>query len=610
MRPTSSLTATPPKLAVAGRSLQRLAFIAAVCSIGSLVQVERAQAGGLEYTGQGIQSLARGGAVAARADDPMVLAHNPAGLAELRGTQFLVDLNLAIFDACVDPIGFYGWGAYGGGMASRLQDPVTGEIRELQLGEGDRATLEVTEADYYVDPLDTVCLDQAVLPIPQIAWSKRLSESFGIGFGLVFPSAQPSGKWGGRSGVIRGDDGDLRPVPTRYMMLQSGNLAAFPNLGFGWRISDALRIGAAFEWGLIGANNYTMARASTGTSPHADIVAHIKAQDFFIPALTASIHLVPFDNLDLVVAGRWQDAFDGSGDVDLTTGLYSQTSLPETTFDVPIPRLTQSFPWKLRFGARYSSRLLPRPAGDGESEGDPAFKQVVHDPFQDEAWDIEVDVEYQGNSVNKEQVVTYGEDTNVFFVSAAGERSQVVFPTAGNDQEVIQKRWQDTVSIRAGGSYNPLPGAFGIMAGVHWENRGVDPAFMQIDFWPLQRLGLHAGGKFRILGNIDLTFAYAHIFQETITVAPPQHATGEDIQEEERNTGQITRIDKDVGPIVDRGNPQNFVAAEGPVSNPDAEARLVQTTAQSSAGQPPYIINSGVYRSSFDIFSVGVNLHF
>src|SRR5262245_54762828 len=87
---------------------------------GSLLGgVRAARAGGLEYTGgQGTQSLARGGAVVARADDPMVLARNPAGLAELRGTQFLLNANLAFLDACYTPAGYYGWGVYNGGKAS------------------------------------------------------------------------------------------------------------------------------------------------------------------------------------------------------------------------------------------------------------------------------------------------------------------------------------------------------------------------------------------------------------------------------------------------------------------------------------------------------------
>src|SRR3954468_22065663 len=92
-----------------------------------LVVAAGAQAGGLEYAGAGSQALGRGGAVTARADDPMVLAYNPAGLAELRGTQFLFNANLALMSACMEPIGYYGGGVYSGGRASILTDPDTGK---------------------------------------------------------------------------------------------------------------------------------------------------------------------------------------------------------------------------------------------------------------------------------------------------------------------------------------------------------------------------------------------------------------------------------------------------------------------------------------------------
>src|SRR5262245_22185013 len=111
------------------RSVLSVLIVATVCLLAA-----RANAGGLEYAGQGARSLGRGGASTARADDPMVLAHNPAGLAELRGTQLLLDLNLALMDACVDPSGYYGYGAYAGGSPSRLPDPDTGETVPLPLG--------------------------------------------------------------------------------------------------------------------------------------------------------------------------------------------------------------------------------------------------------------------------------------------------------------------------------------------------------------------------------------------------------------------------------------------------------------------------------------------
>src|SRR5688500_10108317 len=171
-----------------------------------------ARAGGIELVGQSALSLGRGGAVLARADDPMVLAYNPAGLAELRGTQLTLQLNLALFDACVDPAGFYGWGVYPPAARSRFIDPETGAGEVVPLGEIDRSgrRRRVAAADSYDDPYDTVCLDQNVAPIPQLAWAMRVTEELGIGFGFIFPAVLPSGRWGGENGIIRGDDGELR----------------------------------------------------------------------------------------------------------------------------------------------------------------------------------------------------------------------------------------------------------------------------------------------------------------------------------------------------------------------------------------------------------------
>ena len=50
-------------------------------------------ANGFEIPEQGARSLARSGAFSARADDPSAAAHNPAGLAKLRGTQLMVSYN-------------------------------------------------------------------------------------------------------------------------------------------------------------------------------------------------------------------------------------------------------------------------------------------------------------------------------------------------------------------------------------------------------------------------------------------------------------------------------------------------------------------------------------
>lgn len=575
----------------------------------------RVHAGGLEYAGQGSQSLARGGAVAARADDPMVLAHNPAGLAELRGSQFLLNLNLAVFDACVDPAGYYGWGAYLGGQNSELPDPETGERVPLRLGAIDSAAMPpvAVERDYYYGPYDTVCLDQTVTPIPQIAWTRRINERLGIGFGLIFPSVQPSGRWGGRQGTIRNEQGEVRPAATRYMGLSSNNLGIFPTLGVGFRISDVFRIGGAFEWGVIAVNNFTMAAALGGTIPSNDLIAHVKAQDWFVPAITASIHIVPTDSIDLVIAGRWQDDLRATGDIDITTGVFDPAFKSTTTGGIPITSLVQKFPWKLRAGIRYADRFAPRAAGTGREEADYANPDRIHDPLQDERWDVELDVEYQLNSRNDAQVVNYQSGNFLQFVpeNPNSPPMTVDFPhPMGPQNTVIEKDWQDQVSVRLGGTLNLLPGVFGLSGGAHYETRGVNPDYMQTDFWPVSRVGLHTGVIVRVAKSIDLVFAYAHIFQETIVVAPPPHRTRGDIDLERRTTGRLYGIDKTVGAALDRAGAGTEVLEAQSQGAPDGEAKLDQNLNRVASDQPPWIINAGRYRSSFDIVSAGVNVHF
>jgi long-subunit fatty acid transport protein len=569
----------------------------------------RVLAGGLEYTAAGSTALGRGGAVAARADDPMVLAYNPAGLVELRGTQLLLNANVALMNACVDPIGYYGWGAYGGGGPTRIPDAKSGGERIYNLGVPPTNDQEKKDNDsYYFDELDTVCLDQHIVPIPQLIFTSRISEDFGIGGGFVFPSISPTGQWGGEYGVIRGDTGELRPAPTRYMMLNTGNLGVFPNLGAAYRVTKWLRVGAAFEWGIVWIDTTTMAGVGTGTSPSNDVIAHIRGRDTFVPAFTGSVHVVPTDNLDFVAAFRYQDSIKAPGTLNLTTGVFDAKATPRSTRGLKVTSINQDMPWKLRLGARYSDRLVPRPTGTGgRPEG--GLEEVVRDYLQDERWDVEFDVEYQMNSRNQRQQINYAPNQLVEFEAAeSGTITMAQFPDSTAPNTIIEKHWKDQVSLRAGGSYNLVPGLFGMMAGAHYETRGIDPAYMQIDFWPVSRLGFHGGITFRVSKTTDFVFSYAHIFQETLVVAPPPHLDAKTIYANTPFGSTPKNIDRSIG-IAGRGTlPEQQL--KNPPKNPDGVASVKQATTKNPSGQPPWIINSGTYRSDMDVFSVGFIGHY
>jgi hypothetical protein len=148
---------------------------------------------------------------------------------------------------------------------------------------------------------------------------------------------------------------------------------------------------------------------------------------------------------------------------------------------------------------------------------------------------------------------------------------------------------------------------------VHYENRGVDPAYMQLDAWPLSRFGLHFGVVIRVARSIDLVAAYAHIFQETLVVQAPEHKDAAAISMEyaaaQNNEDVIRNIDKRTGVPPSRGE-MAPVKPEVKPAGGNGTARLTQISTQTPAGQPPYIINSGTYRSQIDVVSVGMNVHF
>jgi len=548
-----------------------------------------ALAGGIEYAGQGARGLARGGATKAKAEDVQVLINNPAGLAEIRGTMLQADFQIALMDACVEPIGYYGWGLYRGGSPAEFKDPETGEVTTLNLGKNYET--EDGERDYYVDQLDTVCLTHMPTPIPTAAWATRVNDWFGIGFGVMFP-----------------DTGDLRPSPVRYMKISSGNVGVFPTLGVGFKLFEQLRLGASFQWGVFSVHQRQMAASGGGTSPASDVIAEIRAVDWFVPSLIASAHIVPIDALDIVVAFKWQDGVKTAGDMEITTGLFTPSLNTHTTRGITVDRVQQNLPHKLSVGVRYADRLAPRARDDGDSEGDEANDSRLRDPMSEERWDIEADLEYTMNSHIETTELAPTPGQGIGFEQPNGDVGQIEFPSPNLPVNVVERYWKNQIGVQLGGSYNVVPGVFSLHAGVNYETRGVDAQFMNVDFWPLQRYGVHGGVTLRIDRRIDLTFAYGHIFQETLSLAAPPHQARLD---ETAPGGENLGIDKNVGTPQDRmGNGVILAEEANPPKSPDAQANLEQELTATAAGDPAYIINSGNYRSNLDVVSVGVQLHF
>jgi long-chain fatty acid transport protein len=141
------------------------------------------------------------------------------------------------------------------------------------------------------------------------------------------------------------------------------------------------------------------------------------------------------------------------------------------------------------------------------------------DPMKDEVWDVEVDGYWsQTSHVDQYPLKLYDEPpgtpgaANLAFSSAPGA---AVLATP--QQAVIPRHWRDTFGVRVGGDYNVLPSLLALRAGFSYESRAVPVEYMNIDAYPVARLGLHVGATLA-LDNWKLTAAYEHLFYQSIQV--------------------------------------------------------------------------------------------
>jgi hypothetical protein len=113
------------------------------------------------------------------------------------------------------------------------------------------------------------------------------------------------------------------------------------------------------------------------------------------------------------------------------------------------------------------------------------------------------------------------------------------------------------------------------------------------------------------LGAFDLTAAYAHIFQETIEVAPPPHEVAEDRDPDDPTRGFDQRVGGTFGP--DGRRIGGYVLEDPDAPDPqdaDAIARFQQSSAAPSTARSERVVNAGKYTAAFDVISVGMAYHF
>ena len=447
----------------------------------------RASANGFELPGASTRALGRGDAFVARSDEPTTLLYDPANLADLGGVQLNLNVNNLITHSCATLTGAYPDGT----------------------------------------PYPKVCNSGTFAPVPQIAVSWRVTDKVGLGIGIFAPvSPGFSQKFGSSEkgdippGLIDVDVNGMterRAAPTRYQLIEEDLIVLHPTIGIGVALNDRVRVGFAFSSTIV-LNKFTTAVAAFGgTDPRNDIVSKINVHDWFVPGITMSIHAVPIDSLDVVAAFIWRDKIRGKGDISLWPLAYrnvgsgmSGMNMNEGFQKFSGARLTAGYPWRLSFGLRYASRIVPRIKDRAAAE---KASGKVEDQMKNERWDIEGDIVYSGTS-----------EVDAFVVRPpAGMVSVDGIPIPLPEELTIPHQWRNELSVRVGGDWNVLPGRFTMRAGFSFENGAAPKSLTNLDFQPFRRYGIHAGGTLRIK-RTDLSLAYAFFRNENVDLTKTRAA--------------------------------------------------------------------------------------
>lgn len=556
--------------------------------LGAISKASPARADGETLMPGTSSAIMRGGAVAARPTDPGAMLTNPAGLVDLEGGQILYAFDTALDNFCTQPYGYYGWGVY----LSEDADGNTNNPDDHRSEFGNPAS-----AAYGNRRLDKVCNSGQIAPVPQLAYALPINPYVAIAFGFIATTFSAGAQWGGKDGTIQTDDGQARPTPTRYQFIrQEVPFALNPTAAVAVKPLPWLSLGMTLQVAMGSLRQYVVMAMRAGTSPANDAMARLSASDFFMPALTFAAYAKPSRNLRFAAIFNWSDGFDGSGDLSLTTNTFHQGAtgselLPLNNDVVKLGRVRAALPWTATLAARF---VQPRP-GAAESG----------DPLETDLWDIELDASYIANrTAGGGNRVNVTKDFTLAFRSADGLPQMPLEVTQDKLEEVaFDRHTLDVLVLRLGSSVNLIPNRLQLSAGGFFQTRGVEASYASIDNFGFMRIGVGLGVTVR-LGRFDIMAAYAHIFQETLDIAPPPHQDRRDATDSV-TSGFDQRIYEDDVLSAPRPDPR----APSP-SQADAVAKVTQSALFESDDLRRRVVNAGKYTAGFDVVSIGAIYYF
>ncbi len=329
----------------------------------------------------------------------------------------------------------------------------------------------------------------------------RLSEYLVLGLAVNGPTSIGWGNYDGPEYVAdaaRDSDGNwinsLRGG-ARFDLTHMDILFLWPSVGLGLTVPgyENLRIGFSFSPQFAHLTFVTFADAGG----NGEVETELSMWDSFIPAGQIGVmwRLWRFD-LGLQVRISDDIEAEGEGDSSVELTVYDPDTGSDDAVEASAGGATFTSPWPravLRFGIRYA-HPLSNPA--------PGARM----PWQRELFDIEFDVVYENTSQAEGFSVTLSD------VELGGA------PAVGKSL-FVRHDWQDTLSLRLGGSVHLLRGMLSIHAGASWESATVPENFTRLDYASWGRVGLAMGVTLRV-SIVEISLAYQHIFMADRNVEP------------------------------------------------------------------------------------------
>lgn len=456
-----------------------------------------AHAGGFEDTMGGAVGLGRAASVA-RGRDFMATWQNPANLAVVPGIDIGLELRVTAFDACFDRVAVEG-----------VDYRVPGRY------EGDQ--FNGTET------FQNVCNTAGMAPSGNLGWAQALPGGWGLGAGLFTPAGVGGLKFGDDTVVTWPPylEQERFPItregaesPTRQMLIDQESAAAWLAVGAGYQPIPELRVGLGLAAGFAYWRTTSVASVLGGTFRDPEYLSEVTGTDWFVPRGILSVVATPLPALELFGILVYQADVRAKGDVTFeSNGIKGAPLLncrddnpgphcgvQDATSIVPFPR------WEGTLGARYAQRRSSAtPNGD---------------PMRDELWDVELDATLTGTSHVKEFTVDlYEGDAGAHPPKLATSSIPGAAVYALGRTSSVPKQWKDTVGLRLGADFNVVPARLALRGGLSYSSSAVPLEYMNIDVWAVRKIGLHLGATLAF-GKTKLSVGYAHLFYESVQVAP------------------------------------------------------------------------------------------